>query len=113
MGKKKPKPPRPRVLVADPPWLHGDQLPGKGRGAGKHYGCMRTIDIQAMEIPQVGRNCFLFLWNLHTHKRDAISVATAWGFEESPVGELIWRKTTNNGSKIRIGMGHGVRMASG
>ncbi len=26
-----------RVLTADPPWPFKDKLPGKGRGAAKHY----------------------------------------------------------------------------
>ncbi len=28
------------IVVADPPWLFRDALPGRGRGARKHYRCM-------------------------------------------------------------------------
>lgn len=100
-----------RCLVADPPWLHGDKLPGEKRGAVKHYDCMATADICRMQLPPLNRDCWLFLWNLHTHKADALTVARAWGFGTAPCGEIIWVKTRLDGTGIRIGMGHSVRMA--
>ncbi len=118
-------------LVADPPWRHGDQLPGKGRGASKHYSTMTTREICEMPIPRLADDCWLWLWRLHTHQHDAFQVAEAWGFGTEPCSELVWVKTTKNGSilatnedealhlrdlgikprKVRMGMGHSLRMA--
>src|SRR5690606_37065401 len=39
-----------------------------------------------------------------------MEVARAWGFERAP-SELIWRKMTLAGDKVRIGMGRGFRNA--
>lgn len=99
-----------RVLVADPPWLFGDNLPGRKRGAGSHYACMTVDDICAIELPRMAAHCWLFLWRPSTHQEEAMRVARAWGFH-GPPAELIWRKTTLDGAKLRIGMGRKVRNA--
>jgi N6-adenosine-specific RNA methylase IME4 len=99
-----------RTLVADPPWFFKDQLPGKSRGASKNYPCMRTADICAFPIPPLADDCWFFLWRPATHQRDALEVAEAWGFTGAP-SELIWRKVTNDGDRLRIGMGRAFRNA--
>src|SRR5690606_17108269 len=97
-----------RVIVADPPWAFLDKLPGKGRGAQKHYGVMSTAAICAFELPPLDEDCWLFLWRPATHQQDALHVAASWGFRRPP-GELIWRKTTKDGRSVRLGMGRGFR----
>jgi N6-adenosine-specific RNA methylase IME4 len=101
---------KPRVLCADPPWPFEDALPGKGRGAEKHYALMTVDDICAFPIPKLEHDCWLFLWRPATHQQAAMNVAHAWGFHRPP-SELIWRKTTNDGERLRIGMGRGFRNA--
>lgn len=99
-----------RVLVADPPWAFLDKLPGKGRGAQKHYGVMSADAICAFELPPLEEDCWLFLWRPGTHQQEALHVARCWGFP-APPSELIWRKTTTDGRRLRIGMGRGFRNA--
>lgn len=100
-----------KVLVADPAWLYRDKLPGKGRGAVKHYKVMRLPDIQRMPLPELAPDCWLFLWRVHTHHDEALSVAEAWGFGRKPCSEITWVKKTKDGKRVRRGMGHSLRMA--
>ncbi len=97
-----------RTLVADPPWQFGDKLPGPGRGAAKHYGVLNVSQIALFELPLLQSDCWLFLWRPATHQLEALCVARAWGFAKV-AGELIWRKTTNDGTRLRLGMGRAFR----
>jgi N6-adenosine-specific RNA methylase IME4 len=97
-----------RVLVADPPWPFKDKLPGKGRGAEKHYRTLRIEDICAFPLPPLLGDCWLFLWRPGSHQQPALDVARAWGFLGTPA-ELVWRKMTKDGSRPRMGMGRIVR----
>jgi N6-adenosine-specific RNA methylase IME4 len=82
-----------RVLCADPPWKFGDSLPGKGRGAAKHYATMRVEEICAYPIPPVADDAVLFLWRVASMQMEALMVAEAWGF--TPKTEVVWVKTTS------------------
>lgn len=68
------------VLVADPPWKFGDKLPGKGRGAEKHYCCLSLEDIKNFELPPLENDCWLFLWRVGAMQSEALEVAKHWGF---------------------------------
>ena len=52
------------VLVADPPWRFNDKLPGKGRGAAKHYGCMGLDALANFELPPLQNDCYLLMWRV-------------------------------------------------
>lgn len=95
-----------RVIVADPAWLFGDKLPGPGRGASKHYGCMTVDEIAALALPAHAADCHLFLWRVSAMVEEAYRVVRAWGFV--PKSEIVWRKTTTKGGR-HFGMGHHVR----
>lgn len=101
----RPEPPPPfRVVVADPPWLFGDRLPGSGRGAGKHFACMSIEDVCAFPLPPIAKDAALFLWRVSSGaparpKEDrqarwlaarAYDVIEAWGFEHK--SEIVWNK---------------------
>lgn len=94
------------VLIADPPWKFKDSLPGKGRGAAKHYACMTITDLAFFPLPPLLPDCYLLLWRVAAMASEAEWVARKWGFE--PFGEFVWRKVTVNG-KRHMGMGHHVR----
>ena len=64
-----------------------------------------------MMIPPLADDCWLWLWRLHTHQHEAFQVAEAWGFGTKPCSELVWVKQTKDGSRVRMGMGHSLRMA--
>jgi N6-adenosine-specific RNA methylase IME4 len=99
---------RARVIVADPPWPFRDKLPGPGRGASKHYGLLSLADLCTFALPPIADDAWLFLWRVSSMQREAIAVARAWGFSD-PVSELVWAKTTNDGQRLRLGMGRTVR----
>ena len=104
-----------RVVVADPAWQFRDALPGRKRGAVKHYRCMSTPDICDLVLPPIARDAVLFLWRVASMPRDALDVCKAWGF--TPKSEIVWVKTTKTSgvdlgsSKLAFGMGHQVRGA--
>lgn len=95
------------VIVEDPPWKHGDQLPGDKRGAGKHYDVMTTEEICALSLPPIADDAHLFLWRVASMQQDALDVARARGFVVK--SELVWLKRTKNGKRA-FGMGRHVRM---
>jgi N6-adenosine-specific RNA methylase IME4 len=98
-----------RVLVADPPWKFGDSLPGKKRGAAKHYPCMPVIgygSISRFPLPPLEDNAVLFLWRVAAMQNEAVIVAMNWGFVVK--AELIWLKQTKTG-KRHFGMGRQFR----
>lgn len=80
-----------RVLAADPPWKFGDRLPGKKRGAAKHYACMPTNEIMRFPLPPLAPDAYLFLWRVAAMQEEALQVSRAWGFR--PVAEWPWVKT--------------------
>lgn len=95
------------VLVADCPWGFRDNLPGRGRGARKHYRCLTVEQLCALDIPTRGdANSVLFLWRVASMQAEALRVCAAWGYE--PKSEIVWEKTTATG-KAHFGMGHYVR----
>lgn len=99
----------PVVIVADPAWRFDDSLPGKKRGAAKHYTCLTVDEIKAFPIPAqvaAARDAVLFLWRVAAMQLEALEVAAAWGFRQ--YGELVWQKRTVTGKK-HFGMGHLVR----
>lgn len=98
-------------LVADPPWRHGDKLPGPKRGAASHYETMSETELCRMELPPLADDCWLWMWRLHTHHAEAVNIAKVWGFNPKPCSELVWIKQTKNGARVRMGMGHSLRMA--
>lgn len=97
-----------RVLLADPPWLYRDRLPGPKRGAAKHYRTLSLSEIMRFPLPPIADDAWLFLWRTHTHQREAFRVIEAWGFKYA--SEIVWVKTAKNG-KPRGGMGHTFRQA--
>lgn len=89
--------PAAKVLVADPPWPFRDRLPGPGRGAAKHYGLMTLDDIKRFPLPPLApAGSWLVLWRVGSMQAEALDVAAAWGF--TPKAEVVWVKTTNDGS---------------
>jgi N6-adenosine-specific RNA methylase IME4 len=99
-----------RVILADPPWKFGDSLPGKGRGASKHYGCLSVSDIARFPLPALAKDSTLVLWRVASMVEEAMFVVRAWGF--NPKSELVWVKTKNGQPREpRMGMGRQVRNA--
>lgn len=103
------------TLYADPPWAFGDKLPGKGRGAEKHYATLTTPEIMRFPLPEMAPHCRLFLWRVAAMQQDALDVMHAWGFTLK--AEVVWVKVQpgrinpDGTPRLQIGMGRQVRMA--
>ena len=95
-----------RVIVADPPWRFGDPLPGNGRGAVKHYGCLDADALCAFPLPPLADDAILLLWRVSAMPEEALRVCRAWGFV--PKSEIVWVKKTSTGAR-HFGMGRYVR----
>ena len=95
-----------RVVVADPPWLFQDHLPGPGRGALKHYSCLSVRELCSFPLPPLEDDCTLFLWRVASMQNEALAVMAAWGFALKT--EIVWLKCTTTGKRF-FGMGRTVR----
>jgi N6-adenosine-specific RNA methylase IME4 len=95
-----------RVVLADPPWPFRDRLPGPGRGAAKHYGCLTVAELCAFPLPPLADDCTLFLWRVASMQQEALDVMAAWGFNLK--SEIVWLKRTTTGKRW-FGMGRTVR----
>jgi N6-adenosine-specific RNA methylase IME4 len=95
-----------QIIAADPPWLFGDRLPGKKRGAVKHYPCMTLPELCDFYLPPIADDALLFIWKVASMPAEALAVVRAWGFH--PKSELVWVKTTKTG-KRHFGMGRYTR----
>jgi N6-adenosine-specific RNA methylase IME4 len=95
-----------QIIAADPPWLFGDRLPGRGRGAVKHYPCLKPEELYAFPLPPIADDALLFFWKVASMPREAAYVLDAWNF--TPKSELVWVKTTKTG-KRHFGMGRYTR----
>ncbi len=93
-------------VVADCPWRFGDKLPGRGRGAAKHYATLSVAELCAFALPPLAADCHLFLWRVSAMVEEAYRVCRAWGF--TPKTEIVWLKRTATGKRW-FGMGRTVR----
>jgi N6-adenosine-specific RNA methylase IME4 len=96
------------VLAADPPWKFSDKLPGRGRGADRHYSTLTVDQLERFPLPAMAFDSLLFLWKVASMPDEALRVVRAWGF--TPKTEIVWLKTTKTG-KPHFGMGRYVRAA--
>lgn len=82
-----------KVLAADPAWCFRDALPGRGRGAVKHYPTLQPYEIMRFPLPPLADDALLFLWRVAAMPALALDVVSAWGF--TPKSELVWVKITS------------------
>lgn len=114
---------KPIIYTVDWPWQYGDDLPGPGRGAQKHYQTMATTDkYRSMSMGEAedfvlpatldGRTrpspSVLFLWRVKDLQHEALRLMLMWGYTLK--SELCWVKKTVHG-KDHFGMGHVARQA--
>lgn len=96
-----------RTLVIDPPWKFKDQ----GSRISPTYPLMDLEQIAAMPIAEVAdENAHLYLWCPMAFTEEAHAIAAHWGFRY--VLDVLWIKTTDDGSRVRFGAGHYLRHAA-
>jgi N6-adenosine-specific RNA methylase IME4 len=102
-----------RTILADPPWgfitySRGHQTPHRTKG--DHYVTMSEGQLKTLPVRQMAhRDCALIMWVVDSHFPQAIDLGRAWGFEFKTGKVLTWRKTTDDGSRSRMGMGYWTR----
>lgn len=98
------------MIVADPPWRFENwSRKGIGKGAARHYYCMRTEAIAALPVQLLAApDACLFLWATWPMIFHAAEVMKAWGFTYKTGG--CWHKTTSRGNPA-FGPGYRVRSA--
>jgi N6-adenosine-specific RNA methylase IME4 len=96
------------LVLADPAWHFKDKLPGKKRGAAKHYRTLSDAEIMRYPLPPLADDCLLLLWRVAAKQRAALEVCQAWGFDVK--AEIIWIKVSRSGGP-HPGMGRIVRNA--
>ena len=79
-----------RIAVVDPAWKFSDALPGKKRGAEKHYTCLSIDDLKKLEMPEFEDNAIMFLWRVASMQEEAIDLMRAYGFKTK--SEIVWVK---------------------
>lgn len=90
-----------RTLVIDPPWKYGDNLPGSGRGASKHYRTLTIDEIRQLPVPDLAeRQAHLWVWTTNGFIKEALELIDDWGFTYKT--KMTWCKT-------QIGMGWFLR----
>lgn len=105
------------VILADPPWNYRDygappgQTHDRARGAAKHYPTMTIDRLCQLEIPAADQ-AVLFMWCtwplLIEPAAPVHRVIEAWGFKGKTLA-WEWVKTTKDGSRPIMGMGHYTR----
>lgn len=104
-----------KSLVIDPPWKLADQLPGKGRGATKHYNCLSIEQMKSLELPKIADDAIMFMWRLASMQAEALELLKFYGFTLK--SEIVWVKEKKNKPPITspndlaFGMGHYTRAA--
>lgn len=100
-----------KVCLLDSPWKMADKLPGPGRGAEKHYECMKTEDLCKIQMPDMAADSLMFMWRVAAMQEDALTVMHMLGY--TPKSEIVWVKTPlaapESATDLTMGMGRYVR----
>ncbi len=95
-----------KVICVDPPWQFDDKLPGKTRGAEKHYPTLSVRELCRFPLPPLADDCVLFMWRVASMPQAPLTVIDTWGF--TPKTEIVWLKKTAHGNRW-FGMGRTLR----
>ncbi|CEP14424.1 hypothetical protein [Parasitella parasitica] len=88
------------VILVDPPWQLATHTPT--RGVAITYQQLPDVHIEALPIPKLQKNGFLFLWTINSKYTKAFELMDKWGY--AYVDDITWVKQTVN---RRMAKGHG------
>lgn len=98
------------TVVIDPPWSYRDGLPGKTRGAARHYETLTPLELTGLPVADLAApDAHLYVWVTNAFVEQGLALARHWGFE--PKSLLTWVKLTKTG-KLAFGMGRHWRGAT-
>lgn len=100
------------AIIADPPWAWRSW---SGTDAAPHrtqeapYGVLGRVELEALPVASLAASdSVLFLWVIDSHLDQGLALGRAWGFEYK-TRAFEWFKTTNDGTRLRMGMGKWTR----
>lgn len=99
------------IIYADPN-IHFNTYSRKGDGKSpqRQYDCLGVEAIKKMPVERLAADdCVLCMWVYGPFARQAPEIAEAWGFTVSSLEGFAWVKTTNDGSRVRMGTGYTTR----
>ena len=111
------------LIMADPPWRYENwSKEGEHKNAQKHYDCISTDEICAMNIgASAAPDSVLMLWGTSPMLPEALRVMSAWGFDYKGKA-FCWAKNTKksiespdplvpigDGRNWKMGLGYGSR----
>lgn len=98
------------LILADPPWNYTNQA--TRASTENHYPTMKPAEIKALPITDIcDTPSVLFMWVTWPNLPLGLEVIDAWGFEYKTLA-WTWLKTTNDGKKLRFGIGNYTRSNS-
>ena len=95
------------AIAIDPPWPYKLRVKDATHRNRIPYEPMAIEKIQALPISELCPKGVLWLWTTNNHMPEACQLLRYWGFTLKTI--LTWEKTTNDGSRPRIGTGHWLR----
>lgn len=93
------------LIVADPPWPYHLRETDQSHRGRCPYPAMQIAEIIRLPVLHIAADdAYCFLWSTKDHLQDAFTILALWGFDYRNI--FTWVKTTHNGSKPRLGIGH-------
>lgn len=98
-------------ILADPPWAFrtfGGETMTPHRSAADHYQTVTTADLGLLPVAaSAAKDCALFMWVVDSHLAEALTLASAWGFEFKTCA-FVWVKSKRGGWAVP-GFGYWTR----
>ena len=99
------------IIYCDPPWNYcatGQSIPSRSK-KGQPYNAMRMIDIYDFKLPEINKNCVLFMWATAPLMPEALYTIKSWGFEYKTIA-FTWIKKNKKSTDTNFwGMGSWTR----
>jgi len=83
------------IVIMDPPYNVGSKHSGLKIG----YKKLKTWQIQALPIPKLQDNGFLFVWTVNQYLPDTLQMISIWGY--TLWKQIVWIKICNHSKKLK------------
>jgi N6-adenosine-specific RNA methylase IME4 len=98
------------IIYADPAWNYtatSNKIPSRSK-QGQSYNAMRMIDIYEYQLPEINKDCVLFMWATSPLLPEALYTIKCWGFEYKTIA-FTWIKKNKKANSNFWGMGSWTR----
>lgn len=95
-------------IVIDPPWQYNLRRGDRTHRNAVDYSDVSLPEILALPVPSLLKpTTVIWLWTTNNFMGEAFECLAQWGLTQKTI--LTWVKTTNDGTKTRLGVGHWLR----